>query len=113
MQHVDRGQKGHDGVNIYEKSWTNTLGCKFIHGLSCSLLRRIRIPAHPGSEAGYGSDFGGPGSGRNSRAGALSPSGDPYGKGALGGERVQVTTSKFGGFHQLRCNHEVLDLLYC
>ncbi|RCN26581.1 hypothetical protein ANCCAN_27692 [Ancylostoma caninum] len=70
MQHVDRGQKGHDGVNIYEKSWTNTLG------------------SHPGSEAGYGSDFGGPGSGRNSRAGALSPSGDPYGKGALGESRT-------------------------
>ncbi|ETN70181.1 hypothetical protein NECAME_05002 [Necator americanus] len=68
MQHVDRGHKGHDGLNVFEKSWTNPMG------------------SHPGSEAGYGSDFGGgPGSGRNSRADALSPSGDPYGKGSHGG----------------------------
>ncbi|VDO69004.1 unnamed protein product [Heligmosomoides polygyrus] len=69
MTHVDRGQKGHDGVNIYEKTWTNT-----------------GAGSHPGSEAGYGSEFGGPGSGRNSRADALSPIGpDHAGKGAHGG----------------------------
>ncbi|KJH48385.1 hypothetical protein DICVIV_05500 [Dictyocaulus viviparus] len=68
LTHVDRGQKGHDGVNVYEKSWTNTVG------------------SHPASEAGYGSDFGGLGSGRNSRADALTPSGgDSFGKGAPGG----------------------------
>lgn len=68
MTHVDRGQKGHDGVNIYEKTWTNT-----------------GAGSHPGSEAGYGSEFGGPGSGRNSRADALSPIGpDHAGKGAHG-----------------------------
>ncbi|KAK6010231.1 hypothetical protein OSTOST_24755, partial [Ostertagia ostertagi] len=46
----------------------------------------------PGSEAGYGSELGGgAGSGRNSRADALSPTGidplgktDPYGKGPVG-----------------------------
>ncbi|VDM52291.1 unnamed protein product [Angiostrongylus costaricensis] len=67
LTHVDRGQKGHDGVNVYEKSWTNTVG------------------SHLGSEGGYGSDFGGPGSGRNSRADALSPAGgDNYGRGTHG-----------------------------
>ncbi|KHJ95002.1 hypothetical protein OESDEN_05059, partial [Oesophagostomum dentatum] len=69
MQHVDRGSKGHDGLNVYEKSWVNPLG------------------SQAGSEAGYGSEYGGgPGSGRNSRADALSPSGDPYGKGGHGGK---------------------------
>ncbi|KAK6034002.1 hypothetical protein COOONC_28495 [Cooperia oncophora] len=29
MTHVDRGQKGHDGLNVYEKTWTNAAGCEF------------------------------------------------------------------------------------
>ncbi|KAJ1348643.1 hypothetical protein KIN20_003993 [Parelaphostrongylus tenuis] len=81
LTHVDRGQKGHDGVNVYEKSWTNTVG------------------SHPGSEGGYGSDFGGPGSGRNSRADALSPTGgDNYGKGNYGGPHG-TAPGDFGGYN--------------
>ncbi|CAI5453926.1 unnamed protein product [Caenorhabditis angaria] len=55
LQHIERGAKGHDGLNIIEKNWST--------GGSV-----------PPSEAGFGSEYG-PGSGRNSRAGggALSP----------------------------------------
>lgn len=55
LQHIERGAKGHDGVNIIEKNWST--------GGSV-----------PASEAGFGSEYG-PGSGRNSRAGggAFSP----------------------------------------
>ncbi|CAB3410291.1 unnamed protein product [Caenorhabditis bovis] len=58
LQHIERGSKGHDGVNIIEKNWS-------VGG------------SVPPSEAGFGSEYG-PGSGRNSRAGggALSP--DPF-----------------------------------
>ncbi|KAE9413867.1 hypothetical protein Angca_000944 [Angiostrongylus cantonensis] len=80
LTHVDRGQKGHDGVNVYEKSWTNTVG------------------SHHGSEGGYGSDFGGPASGRNSRADALSPAGgDNYGRGTHGGPHGTVP-GNLGGY---------------
>ncbi|EGT43248.1 CBN-GEI-15 protein [Caenorhabditis brenneri] len=57
LQHIERGAKGHDGVNIIEKNWST--------GGSV-----------PASEAGFGSEYG-PGSGRNSRA-AFSP--EPFPK---------------------------------
>ncbi|CAD6188892.1 unnamed protein product [Caenorhabditis auriculariae] len=61
LQHVERGEKGRDGLNIYEKNWST--------GGSV-----------PPSEAGFGSEYG-PGSGRNSRAGgALSPVSEPIHK---------------------------------
>lgn len=71
LQHIERGAKGHDGVNIIEKNWS-TGGCKF-HKFSYS-FRKLLILAVPASEAGFGSEYG-PGSGRNSRAGggAFSP----------------------------------------
>ncbi|CAI4233230.1 unnamed protein product [Auanema sp. JU1783] len=59
LQHMDRGEKGHGGVNVYEKSWSNSVG-------------------GDGRQSAFGSEYG-PGSGRSSRAGALSPADkNPY-----------------------------------
>ncbi|ULT82896.1 hypothetical protein L3Y34_012262 [Caenorhabditis briggsae] len=76
LQHIERGAKGHDGVNIIEKNWST--------GGSV-----------PASEAGFGSEYG-PGSGRNSRAAAFSP--EPFPKPATNGKAAAPPPADFGNY---------------
>uniref|UniRef100_A0A7I4Z525 Uncharacterized protein n=1 Tax=Haemonchus contortus TaxID=6289 RepID=A0A7I4Z525_HAECO len=78
MTHLDRGQKGHDGLYVYEKTWKS------------SALSR------PESETGCGSEQGGGGgSGRNSRADVLNLTGvDSHEKNDCCGKK---TTGIHGG----------------
>ncbi|PIC18877.1 hypothetical protein B9Z55_024619 [Caenorhabditis nigoni] len=76
LQHIERGAKGHDGVNIIEKNWST--------GGSV-----------PASEAGFGSEYG-PGSGRNSRAAAFSP--EPFPKPATNGKAAAAPPADFGNY---------------
>ncbi|PAV63196.1 hypothetical protein WR25_06873 [Diploscapter pachys] len=70
LQHIERGDRGKDGVNVYEKTWSN-------------------VGSMAPSEGGFLSEYG-PGSGRSSRAEPGAGTGTPkpdFGNGLDGKDR--------------------------